>query len=240
LDHRTKLQRRRNRAKQTAVGLMATACLLGMAAIASAAGAQVHAADAGTAPAEVTPCNAPVPAHAEGPPIELPNGGYCYQGPHPVDTTAAAGPAWDNSPGRHTHFYPPLDLRLFAYSNDCYRFIGDPEDFGFDGQTQAYYGTHPIPDGGWCFMTGGHHHQFDPWSPQFVMVGPWLHWQGDYDASFWTAWPYYSAFHKDLYPRFYGAGKFQRDHKPAPKLPPGAWTRKGSPPPLLPPPPRRR
>lgn len=177
----------------------------------------------------VAPCNAPVPANAEGPPVKLPNGGYCYDGPHPVDTTAAAGPAWDNAPGRHTHFYPPLDARLFVFAKDCYRFVGDPRDFGFDGQTQAYYGTHPVPGGGWCFMTGGHHHAFDPWSPQFVMVGPWLHWQGDYDASFWTAWPYYSAFHKDLYPRFYGAGKWQREHKVAPKLPPGAWTHKTAP-----------
>ncbi len=172
----------------------------------------------------VAPCNAPVPPHAEGPPVRLPNGGFCFDGPHPADTSAAAGPPWDNAPGRHTHFYPPVDARLFVLRNDCYHFIGDPHDFGFDGETQAYYGTHPVPGGGWCYMVGGHQHSFSPFSPQFVMVGPWNHWQGEYDTTFWAQWPYYSAFYKDLYPRFYGGRQWAKERKVAPPLPPGTWT----------------
>ena len=187
------------------------------------------APDASAAP--IAPCNAPVPPHAEGPAVQVPGGGYCFDGPHPADTSAAAGPPWDNSPGRHTHFYAPVDLRLFVLRKDCYHFIGDPHDFGFDGQTQAYYGTHPVPGGGWCYMVGGHQHNISPFSPQFAMVGPWIHWQGEYDATFWSHWPYYSAFYKDLYPRFYGSGQWIKDHKPAPRLPPGAWTNR----PTLPP-----
>lgn len=184
--------------------------------------AQPHPDAASAEP--VAPCNAPVPPHAEGPPVQLPNGGYCFDGPHPADTKSAAGPPWDNAPGRHTHFYPPVDARLFVLRKDCYHFIGDPQDFGFDGETQGYYGTHPIPGGGWCFMVGGHQHSFSPFSPQFVMVGPWIHWQGEYDANFWSQWPYFSAFYKDLYPRFYGSGQWSKDRKVAPRLPPGAWT----------------
>lgn len=177
---------------------------------------------------EVAPCNAPVPPSAEGTPVQLPNGGYCYEGPHPQNTALAAGPSWDNSPGRHTHFYPPVDTRLFVLKGDCYRFVGDPLDFGFNGETQAYYGAHPLPEGGWCYMVGGHQHAFAPVGAQFVVVGPWLHWKGEFDSTFWSHWPYYSAFYKDLYPRYYGGGRWQKDRRAAPPLPPGYWTSKNN------------
>lgn len=177
-----------------------------------------------TATGQTPPVNAPVPPHAEGTPVAVAQGQYCFDGPHPTDGKTTPGPAWDNAPGRHTHFYPPLDARLFVLRKDCYHFVGDPHDFGFDGATQPYYGAHPIPGGGWCYMVGGHQHAFEPFSPQFVMVGPWNHWQGEFDATFWNHWPYFSTFFKDLYPRYYGAGTWAKEHRKAPPLPPGAWT----------------
>lgn len=169
---------------------------------------------------------APIPPQVEATAIQVPGGGYCYSGPHPNDAQAAAGPTWDNAPGRHLHFYPPFDLRLFVLQKDCYQFVGDPSDFGFDGATQAYYGAHPLPNGGWCYMVGGHQHAFAPFSPQFVVVGPWLHWRGEFDQTFWSHWPYYSVFFKDLYPQFYGGGQWLKSGRPAPRLPPGYWTNK--------------
>jgi hypothetical protein len=105
----------------------------------------------------------------------------------------AAGGPWDETQGAHSHTYPPFDLRLFAFRDGCYYFIGDPKDFGYQGQTYSYYGAHPVLDvygGGWCFMVGGHAHWWRPWSPYFVVAGPWFYWYGPYDAYFWSYWPY--------------------------------------------------
>ena len=77
--------------------------------------------------------------------------------------------------GAHSHTYPPFDLRLFTFKDGCYYFIGDPKDFGYQGQTYSYYGAHPVLDhygGGWCFMVGGHAHWWRPWSPVFRGGGP--------------------------------------------------------------------
>ena len=85
----------------------------------------------------------------------------------------------------HTHDYAPFDLRLFAFREGCYYFVGDPRDFGYTGQTYSYYGAHPIHDhygGGWCFMVGGHYHWWRPWSPYFTVVGPWYYWYGPYST----------------------------------------------------------
>ncbi|MCG5052081.1 MAG: hypothetical protein KA712_03890 [Myxococcales bacterium] len=208
-------------------GLFAVSAWLGLAPGARAWGQAADAAPP-TGPSEAAPApsprGAPVPPQAESPPLERAGGGYCYDGPHPTDNREAAGPRWDQAPGRHVHFYPPLDPRLFVLRGDCYHFAGDPTDFGFDGNTQPYYGAHPIPGGGWCYMVGGHQHAFAPFGAGFVTVGPWLHWQGTFDATFWAYWPYFSAFYKDLYPRYYGGGQWRRQRHVAPALPPGAWT----------------
>jgi hypothetical protein len=128
------------------------------------------------------PPGASVPPNVEQPPIAAAGGGgYCYGGPHPVDTRVAHGPAWDESQGTHLHPYPPFDLRLFVLRDNCYYFIGDPTDFGYRGQTYSYYGAHPVHDhygGGWCFLIAGHRHWWRPWSPYFTVAGPWYYWYG--------------------------------------------------------------
>ena len=161
--------------------------------------------------ADTDPSPPPIPPNAEGPAFSVPGGGYCYYGPHPVDTRISAGEPWDDTPGAHMHAYPPLDLRLFELRDGCYYFVGDPQDFGYAGETYSYYGAHPILDaygGGWCFMIGPHRHLWRPWSPHFTLVGPWYYWEGPYDPFFWAYWPYYSFYYRSYYPRYYGGGRF--------------------------------
>jgi hypothetical protein len=156
----------------------------------------------------------PSPPYAEGAPVAAPGGGYCYVGAHPVDTRAAAGPAWEESTGPHTHYYPPIDQRLFAFRNGCYYFIGDPSDFGYRGEVFSYYGAHPVLDnhgGGWCFMVGGHGHVWQPWLPHFTVMGSWYYWQGPYDSYFRSYYPYYSFYYRSHYPHYYGGGRFYRN-----------------------------
>ena len=154
-----------------------------------------------------------IPPNVDGPPLRTANGTFCYAGPHPVDTRVVAGASWDATPGRHYRSYPPLDTRLFALRDGCYYFTGDPRDFGFAGQTYAYYGAHPILDGyggGWCFMMGPHTHLWAPWSPSFTVVGSWYYWHGPFDPYFWAYWPYYSFYYRTYYPGYYGGGRFYR------------------------------
>jgi hypothetical protein len=157
---------------------------------------------------------APVPPHVETAPAPAAGGGgYCFGGPHPVDTRVEAGPAWDETQGTHLHRHPPFDLRLFVLRNGCYYFIGDPTDFGYRGNTYRYYGAHPVLDlygGGWCFLIGGHAHWWRPWSPYFTVAGPWYYWYGPYDPYFWSYWPYYAHYHRAYYPRYYRGGRFYR------------------------------
>ena len=154
-----------------------------------------------------------IPPNVEGPAYPTSDGTYCYVGPHPVDTRVVPGEAWDNTPGQHLRPYPPIDTRLFSYRDGCYYFTGDPRDFGYGGQTYAYYGAHPILDGyggGWCFMMGPHTHVWAPWSPSFTVVGSWYYWHGPYDPFFWAYWPYYSLYYRSYYPSYYGGGRFYR------------------------------
>jgi hypothetical protein len=163
----------------------------------------------------------PIPPYVEGPAVATAGGGYCFEGPHPVDSRVEPGVTWDNTPGRHLHGYPPFDLRLFSLQNGCYYFIGDPTDFGYAGASYSYYGAHPILaayGGGWCFMIGPHRHVWRPWSPLFVTVGSWYYWQGPYDPFFWTYWPYYHFYYRSHYPHYYGHGAFFRSHMVAPRI----------------------
>jgi hypothetical protein len=163
----------------------------------------------------------PIPPYVEGPAVQAPGGGYCFEGPHPVDSNVEPGVTWDNTAGRHVHGYPPFDLRLFNQQNGCYYFIGDPSDFGYAGETYSYYGAHPILatyGGGWCFMIGPHRHFWRPWSPMFATVGPWFYWEGPYDPFFWTYWPYYHYYYRAHYPGHYSHGAFFRSHVVAPRI----------------------
>jgi hypothetical protein len=154
-----------------------------------------------------------IPPNVEGPAYPASDGSYCYVGPHPVDTRVVPGDSWDNTQGQHLRPYPPIDTRLFSFRDGCYYFTGDPRDFGYNGQTYAYYGAHPVQEGyggGWCFMMGPHTHVWAPWSPYFTVVGSWNYWHGPYDPFFWTYWPYYSLYYRSYYPSYYGAGRFYR------------------------------
>ncbi len=176
-------------------------------------------------PAEATADQAappPIPPYVEGPAVQAAEGGFCFAGPHPVDSSVEPGVTWDNTPGRHVHSYPPFDLRLFSLQNGCYYFIGDPSDFGYAGETYSYYGAHPVHadfGGGWCFMIGPHKHFWRPWSSLFVTVGPWYYWEGPYDPFFWTYWPYYHFYYRSHYPVYYRHGTFFRNHAVAPRIP---------------------
>jgi hypothetical protein len=163
----------------------------------------------------------PIPPFVEGSAVQAAGGGYCFAGPHPVDSSVVPGVTWDSTAGQHVHPYPPFDLRLFSLQNGCYYFIGDPTDFGYAGSTYSYYGAHPILGaygGGWCFMIGPHRHFWRPWSPLFVTVGPWFYWQGPYDPFFWTYWPYYHFYYRSHYPHYYSRGAFFRGHAVAPRI----------------------
>ncbi len=172
-----------------------------------------------------------IPPNVEGDPYAVPGGGYCYVGPHPVDTRVQPGYAWDPTEGQHIRAYPPVDMRLFSLADGCYYFTGDPRDFGYEGQTYPYYGAHPILaeyGGGWCFMMGGHSHLWRPWSPYFTVVGSWNYWQGPYDPFFWAYWPYFSFYYRSYYPHYYGGGRFYRGggYRVAPPIrsvPASAW-----------------
>jgi hypothetical protein len=162
-----------------------------------------------------------IPPYVEGPAVAAPGGGFCFEGPHPVDSGVEPGVTWDSTTGRHMHGYPPFDLRLFSFQNGCYYFIGDPTDFGYAGDTYSYYGAHPILGaygGGWCFMIGGHRHFWRPWSPYFATVGPWFYWEGPYDPFFWTYWPFYHYYYRSHYPHYYSHGAFFRGHAIAPRI----------------------
>ena len=163
----------------------------------------------------------PIPPFVDSAPVQAAGGGYCFEGPHPVDSRVEPGITWDSTPGRHMHGYPPFDLRLFNVQNGCYFFIGDPTDFGYAGDTYSYYGAHPILGGyggGWCFMIGPHRHFWRPWSPLFVTVGPWFYWEGPYDPFFWTYWPFYQHYYRNYYPGYYSRGAFFRSHAVAPRI----------------------
>jgi hypothetical protein len=172
-----------------------------------------------------------IPPNVEGPALPAPDGSYCYVGPHPADTRVEPGYSWDGTQGPHHRAYPPIDNRLFAFRDGCYYFTGDPRDFGYGGQTYAYYGAHPILDGyggGWCFMMGPHAHLWAPWSPNFTVVGTWNYWHGPFDPFFWSYWPYYSFYYRSYYPDYYGGGRFYRGggYRVAPAIrsvPPQAW-----------------
>ena len=198
------------------LGRAVAVCALAWFSLAGAARAQTaSAAPPPTDPTAGDPGGgAPlIPPNVEGPATRASNGTFCYVGPHPVDTRVVAGASWDPTAGRHFRSYAPIDTRLFALRDGCYYFTGDPRDFGFGGQTYAYYGAHPVLDlygGGWCFMMGPHTHLWAPWSPSFTVVGSWYYWHGPFDPYFWAYWPYYSFYYRTYYPGYYGGGRFYR------------------------------
>jgi hypothetical protein len=206
------------------IAILITASTVALGAQAQEAAGQAEAMPADFAPPagpEQEGPPPPIPPYADGPAVPASGGGYCFEGPHPVDSSVVPGVTWDATAGRHVHGYPPFDLRLFSFQNGCYYFVGDPTDFGYVGETYSYYGAHPILagyGGGWCFMIGPHRHFWHPWSPMFVTVGPWFYWEGPYDPFFWTYWPFYHYYYRTHYPRYYAHGAFFRGHMVAPRI----------------------
>jgi len=145
-----------------------------------------------------------------------PDGTYCFAGSHPdVDGR------WEVAAVPHRHDYAPFDVRLFAYRDGCYFFVGDPVDFGYTGTWYAYLGYHPVPDafgGGWCFMEGLHRHLWRAWSPEFVPLGPCVLWNGAIDPAAAAYQPYYAAYFSDYYPTYYEEGRFYQTRSAAPPI----------------------
>ena len=174
-------------------GFVAAALLLG------------SAGDAGAWGAAMAVETAPVP-----PTVEQPRGGrrtgglYCYTGPHPVDTRVAAGGPWDETQGAHSHTYPPFDLRLFAFKDGCYYFIGDPKDFGYPGADLQLLRR---PPGAWT-TTAAAGASWSAGTPTGGVRGRRISWwrapgstgTGRTTPFFWSYWPYYAIYYRSLLP----------------------------------------
>jgi len=153
---------------------------------------------------------APAPPGARGQLTVIQNNGgpdqgaYWYYGPHP---DGAGG--WDPTEGAHTHDYPPFDEYLFTQENGYYYFIGDPADFGYEGNDlYGYYGVHPIAlayGGGYCYYPGYHHHWWVPWGSYFVVTSGWYWWNGPFSPWFNLYRDRYDRYFRDVYPRIHYA-----------------------------------
>ncbi len=166
-------------------------------------------------------------------------GRFRYCTPHPIPNEAGGG--WDASRGEHVRDYPPLDPYLFVERDGCFYFVGDPRDFGYQGETYAYYGSHPVAydhGGGFCFHVGTHFHLWGPFGPYFMLSDGWWGWAGPLPGWYWWYYPYYHRYWTGYYPRYYGGGRYHRPvgppdgrgvvarppTPPRPPLPPPATT----------------
>ena len=168
-------------------------------------------------------------------PPRTPPGRYRYCTPHPIPNEVGGG--WDATQGAHERDYPPLDPYLFIERDGCFYFVGDPRDFGYQGETYAYYGSHPVAydhGGGFCFHVGTHFHLWGPFGPYFMLSDGWWGWAGPLPAWYWWYYPYYHRYWTGYYPRYYGGGRY---HHPPPRAGGGIVARPSTPPrPPLPPP----
>jgi hypothetical protein len=81
---------------------------------------------------------------------------YRYGGVHPIPHAGG----WCSESAYHVHDYEP-EPEYYAYTNNVYT---------YRGPTMVWYlDLHPIPTGGYCHLSGRHHHdyharQYDGWS----------------------------------------------------------------------------
>jgi hypothetical protein len=88
-----------------------------------------------------------------------------YFGAHPVH-----GGSWCNDGAQHYHDFEPEDYYLYSEYDGVLYFIGDPVDFGWSGDTHAYWDHHRLDvpvngrslSVGYCYLPGPHHHYFAP------------------------------------------------------------------------------
>jgi hypothetical protein len=96
-----------------------------------------------------------------------------YVGVHPLPSDVFC-----EIEGPHLHVgIPEHATTLYRVHEGRYHFIGDPTSFGYDGDTFAYHGHHPIVLVGhvhetFCALDGPHHHLYKPpASAKFVLRG---------------------------------------------------------------------
>ncbi len=193
-------------------------------------GASRAADDLSIPPAYELPTHAPravaaaasIPTLVNRPPVRSARG-YCFLGGHPAGGRAANGGPWHESSRRHFHPEAPLDTRLFIERAGCYEFVADPTDFGYDGPTWSYFDPHPIPraGGGWCFMSGDHHHGWeapDADGAGFVSVGGRYVWTGRFDDRFHADYAFFSFFFRTHYGRYYADQRYLVTGEVAPRI----------------------
>jgi hypothetical protein len=132
--------------------------------------------------AQSTPPSGAVPPEGAAPPPAPQAGTYSYHGFHPLPPGHGA---FCTTPGPHAHSFAPADMHVFVLWDGTFVFVGDPNVFGYTGAVYSYSGPHPLPWGGWCDISGPHHHLFAPDETYFVLQGPyWV-----YETTVWGYWP---------------------------------------------------
>jgi hypothetical protein len=109
-----------------------------------------------------------------------------YFNPHPIP--AGMEGKYCYVQGSHLHDYlPPEELtHLFRECGGHYCFVGDPLQFGYEGEVVAYEGHHPIylpPEGSYCYLYGLHYHPYYPHPSLFGFYGYYgglYRWRGPY------------------------------------------------------------
>jgi len=140
------------------------------------------------------------------------DGQYLFYGAHPDGEGG-----WDTTEGPHTHDYAPFDPYLFTQENGYNYFIGDPGDFGYQGNDlYPYFGPHPVAlvyGGGYCYYPGAHRHRFAPWGNRFVNSNGWLVYHGPVSPWFNQYRGTYAQYFREVYPR---RVQYVRDHRGTP------------------------
>ncbi len=100
-----------------------------------------------------------------------------YVGPHPISDKAKDGYCYIEVPHVHASGPPAKHRPLYRDHRGDSQFIADPEPYGYDGETTAYYGHHPVAvevlvgaqpryEAGqgleYCYLNGPHYHAFAP------------------------------------------------------------------------------
>ena len=147
------------------------------------------------------------------------DGQYWFYGAHPDGQGN-----WCAIQGAHSHDYPAFDEYLFTQENGYYYFIGDPADFGYQGDDlYGYYGAHPIAlayGGGYCYYGGYHHHWWPAWGSYFVVTDGWYLYNGPFSPWFWSYRDRYIDYFRNTYPRRVTVARPVTVAHPPPRQPP--------------------
>lgn len=91
-----------------------------------------------------------------------------FVGVHPIPKAHGGGLC--HIEGAHVHVYLPTDIKVsYRVLGGAYYFVGDPEPYGWDGESYEYSGHHPIhvvgvaePEPVYCYHDGVHVHAYAP------------------------------------------------------------------------------